>query len=508
MAPMKLPLPIRAVLVTALTLCVLPAAAQAGVVEEKSDGTLQYRAANGETNSLLVTDAGSSVAVQDTAGVTTRTPLCAQVSTIRVQCALGIRFSEAQLGDRNDSASIRTTQRAALVDGGLGDDLFFAGMAPAASVVEYRGNHGTDTVSYASASAGAVMVQDDIFNDGRPSVGDRDNARRDVEVFIGSPFGDRLEGSPTGLVQCVSGCRGTTVPQRFTGGAGDDIVRGGLNMDQHFMGGGADGADTIIPGPSFSIVDYGGRALPVEVTIGHGTRDDGAAGERDDVRAGIDELIGGRGGDTLTQDPASDAFIYLVGGQGVDTLTGGRGGDTIDGGPGSGENLLGREGNDQIFARDGEFDLVGCGSGTGDTAELDGSDAFSGCENRPVGKLRLASKAVRAKAGEVARLELRWRHPEAWRKLAKVELRLLDGGRQVGEVVLRPAGKRMAADGAVALVRKASRMRAAGKAVVARLALKLDAGLAGRKLRLDVEATGRDGSRQVERAAGTIRVAR
>jgi Ca2+-binding RTX toxin-like protein len=505
---MKPSLPIRAVLTTALTLCLLPAAAQAGVVEETSNGTLKYRAAGGETNGLIVTDASRTVEVQDQAGVTTRTPLCAQVSTIKVRCALGIRFTEAVLGDRNDTVSIRTTQSAAVVDGGTGDDLFFAGMAPAAGVIEYRGNHGTDTVSYASASAGAVMVQDDVFNDGRPSVGDRDNVRRDIENFIGSPFGDRLEGSATGLVQCLGGCSGTTVPQRFGGGAGDDTVRGGLNMDQHFMGGGADGADTILAGPSFTIVDYGGRALPVEVTVGHGTRDDGAAGEGDDIRAGVDHLIGGRGGDTLTQDPASDAFIYLVGGQGVDTLTGGRGGDTIDGGPGSGENLLGREGNDHIFARDGEFDLVGCGSGASDTAELDGSDAFNSCENRPVGTLRLASRSVQAKAGEVARVALRWRHPEAWRKLAKVELRLLDGGRQVGEVVLRPAGKRMAADGAVALVRKASRMRPAGKAVVARLALKLDASLAGHKLRLDVEATGRDGSRQLERAAGTIRVAR
>ena len=141
---MKPSLPIRAVLATALTLCLLPAAAQAGVVEEAADGTLKYRAANGETNALLVTDAGKVVEMQDTAGVTTRTPLCAQLSTIKVRCALGIRFSEALLGDRDDSASIRTTQRAAIVDGGLGSDLFFAGMAPAASVVEYRGNHDTD----------------------------------------------------------------------------------------------------------------------------------------------------------------------------------------------------------------------------------------------------------------------------------------------------------------------------------------------------------------------------
>ena len=206
---LPIPLPIRAVLATALALCALPAAAQAGVVEEAADGTLKYRAASGETNALLVTDANRVVEVQDTAGVTSRTPLCVSVSGIKVRCALGIRFSEAQLGDLNDGASIRTTQRPALVDGGRGNDTFFAGMAPDNSAVEYRGNHDTDVVSYASATAGVVMLQDEQFNDGRPSVGDQDNVRRDVEQFIGSPFDDRLEGTRLGLVQCV-GCVGSS----------------------------------------------------------------------------------------------------------------------------------------------------------------------------------------------------------------------------------------------------------------------------------------------------------
>jgi Ca2+-binding RTX toxin-like protein len=504
---MKLPLPIRAVLATALALCVLPAAAHAGVVEEASDGTLTYRAGNGETNSLIVTDAGGSVAVQDQqGGVTTRTPLCAQVSTVKVQCALGVRFSVAQLGDRNDSASMRTTLRSAMIDGGAGDDTFFAGMAPGASTVEYRGGPQIDLVNYASASAGVVMLQDEQFNDGRPSMGDRDNMRRDIEQFNGSPFDDRLEGSRTGLVTCI-GCSGTSFPQRFGGGAGNDTLRGGTNMDQYFMPSG-DGADTILPGSNFTILDYGSRSQPVNLTVGHGTRDDGAAGEGDDVRSGVEMVIGGRGNDTLTQNPASAVTITLDGGPGSDTLTGGQGNDSLVSGPGDDETLLGREGNDHISARDGEFDLVGCGSGDNDTAVLDtGSDAFSGCENRPVGTLRLASKAVRAKAGEVAPVALRWRHPEGWRNLAKVELRLLDGNLQVGDVVMRPTGKRMEADGVVALVRKASRVRTAGKAIIARLALKPDESLAGRTLRLEVEATGRDGSRQIERA-GTLRVAR
>jgi hypothetical protein len=50
----------RAVLAAALALCALPAAAQAGVVDEAANGSLTYVAANGETNALLVTDANAS----------------------------------------------------------------------------------------------------------------------------------------------------------------------------------------------------------------------------------------------------------------------------------------------------------------------------------------------------------------------------------------------------------------------------------------------------------------
>ncbi len=57
------------------------------------------------------------------------------------------------------------------------------------------------------------------------------------------------------------------------------------------------------------------------------------------------------------------------------------------------------------------------------------------------------------------------------------------------------------------LVRRASRMERRGRTARARLALRLDPSLAGRRLDLDVEATDRDGVRQVERAAGTLRVA-
>ena len=104
-------------------------------------------------------------------------------------------------------------------------------------------------------------------------------------------------------------------------------------------------------------------------------------------------------------------------------------------------------------------------------------------------------------------LRLRWQHPRAWRELRRIELRLYRDGAPVGEVAIRPRGQRIAADGAVALVRKASRLTAKGKRVSARLAIRPDRSLAGQTLKVEVEATDVRGRRQLEREAGTIRVA-
>jgi hypothetical protein len=77
----------------------------------------------------------------------------------------------------------------------------------------------------------------------------------------------------------------------------------------------------------------------------------------------------------------------------------------------------------------------------------------------------------------------------------------------LGDITIRPRGERIAADGAVKLVRKASRLTRKGKTVPARLAVRLDESLAGETLKAEVEATDTRGRRQLERNAGTIRVA-
>jgi hypothetical protein len=54
---------------------------------------------------------------------------------------------------------------------------------------------------------------------------------------------------------------------------------------------------------------------------------------------------------------------------------------------------------------------------------------------------------------------------------------------------------------------KQARLTRKGKTVAARLAVRLDDSLAGQQLTAEVEATDTRGRRQLERDAGTVRVA-
>ena len=65
-----------------------------------------------------------------------------------------------------------------------------------------------------------------------------------------------------------------------------------------------------------------------------------------------------------------------------------------------------------------------------------------------------------------------------------------------------------AADGAVGCAQADPDSTHEGKTVIARLALRLDESLAGQTLTAEVEATEAGGRRQLERDAGTVRVAR
>jgi Tol biopolymer transport system component len=100
---------------------------------------------------------------------------------------------------------------------------------------------------------------------------------------------------------------------------------------------------------------------------------------------GANTLVGTRFGDRIRGFGGADVLRGL---EGDDCLEGGRGNDLLVGGAGNdvlmagaGQNTLnGGAGNDVIRARNGRADLVLCGAGRRDVAEVDFADSVSGCE--------------------------------------------------------------------------------------------------------------------------------
>jgi hypothetical protein len=481
-----------------VTAVALPAGASASVLENDPDAAsgLRLRAVQ-ETNTVTVRDIanGSGLEIADLAGLTERSGLCASASSTVVRCARPTGLT-VDLGDRNDRATI-STSLPVLVQGGTGVDTFIAEGGPAASRVRYSGGGDFDRISYANADRGVAISNDRLANDGRKGL-DRDLVQDDIEQLGGSRFDDQiLDGGTAG------------VRTELIGGPGRDVLGGGLGPGiTHFkMGPFADGGDTIVRAGRFGEVDYSLRSRPVTATIDFNGADDGEAGEGDEIK-GVDGYVaGGQAGDTLRARPGSTGFAFLDGQGGTDTLEGADGDDLIHALAGE-DTVLARGGDDFISASDGVFDAIACGTGD-DIATVDSRDGTASCETRQrVGELRLTPGRVRAELGETVRLRLSWRHPEAWRRLRTLELRLTQGALPDAMVTIHPRRARIATGGAAELVRRGTRLTREGTTVTAHLALRLDKSLAGRTLTAEVEATDRRGRRQLEREAATVRVAR
>ena len=253
---------------------------------------------------------------------------------------------------------------------------------------------------------------------------------------------------------------------------------------------GTDAADAIrVGGPG--AVNFG-HDDDIDVTLQSGARDVTVTGG-----GGSDFLTGYGNGSVILG--RSSVPLYFDGGAGNDFLYGGNAADTL---------LGGVDGDDYFQTQDFAKDTVAGGSGT-DAAITDWTDSPTSIESNvvmAVGKLHLVPRAVRARAGKPARVNLSWTHPLAWRALRSVELQVYDAdSRKVGSIAARPGHLR--ARGKMKVM-AGSRVTHHGKTVTARLALRLPRSLAGQNLRLAVEATDRDGHRQVEYDAGSIRVAR
>jgi hypothetical protein len=442
----------------------------------------------------------SKLVISDTAPITALNG-CTVNGNGDAECPITAHAVNMHLGDKDDRVEYAAPHQG-FVNGLFGNDTFVGGIrraAPGRSIepVFYDGSFGTDTVDYQFADRGVRVDTSDnptrafsLATDGRPGI-DRESVQNDIEHIQGSNFGDTLFGSDANNL--------------FRGRNGDDAIAGRAGADVIDEGSAPDGADTISGGDGpDDRVFYSLRTSGVNVSL-DSVRNDGATGEQDNVSTTVEHIGGTNFGDVLIGNGSANV---IDGFGGNDTIHGLGANDTLSAGAGTINGVAGGAGNDVIFARNLARDNIDCGTDT-DTLDRDTQEGdVQGCEKVQVGVLRLAPKALAAEAGKIARLRLSWRHPQGWRRLRKIELRLTRDRAPVGEMTIRPRDGRISADGAVRLLRKHSRLTHKGKTVTARLAVRLDESLAGQTLQVDVEATDARGARQLERDAGTVRVAR
>lgn len=166
-----------------------------------------------------------------------------------------------------------------------------------------------------------------------------------------------------------------------SGNADDDTVKGGAGDDSVFGRGG----DDAISGNSGADRVVGGAGADRMFGRSGGDRMNGGSGA--DVMRGLndgDRLFGGAGEDRMSGNASDDRLRGGVGDDrvfgrtGDDGVSGNAGNDLVDGGTGR-DRLFGRSGADRIDARDGQRDVVLCGSGF-DRAAVDAIDVVRGCE--------------------------------------------------------------------------------------------------------------------------------
>ena len=237
-------------------------------------------------------------------------------------------------GDANDT--ITGGLGADVLNGDAGDDTFLEGTVTSGGDVLTGGAGTNDTVSYALRGVAVVVTMGAGANDGEAL--ETDDVTATIETVIGSTVGDTLTGSA--LADTISGGNGADT---IVGGDGNDILNGDAGDDILTAGALAtDGVDVFNGGAGTDTVTYAARGVAVVVDI-DGVADDGEALETDNVKADVENLIGGGGGDTLTGSASANT---ITGGLGADILNGlagddiflegavTSGGDTFNGGLG------------------------------------------------------------------------------------------------------------------------------------------------------------------------------
>lgn len=273
-----------------------------------------------------------------------------------------------EVSDSGGADTLTGTDGADLLEGGAGDDLLLGSLG--ADTLD--GGTGVNTVSYEASDARVTVDLSKGVGQGGHADGD---VLRNINVVIGSRFGDNLIGSDGDDTLYGMEGRDTLIgnagndllfggsrSDSLSGGEGDDMLRGGTGNDTLLGGAGNDwlrggrGADSLDGGEGVNraMYDWSNAAVTVNLQTGAGTGGDAEG----DVLVNIREVVGSTFGDVLTGGTFADV---LLGAAGNDTIDGGRRADRLFGGEGD-DSLAGGAGNDLLFGGLGA-DTIDGGSG-------------------------------------------------------------------------------------------------------------------------------------------------
>jgi Ca2+-binding RTX toxin-like protein len=225
------------------------------------------------------------------------------------------------------------------IEGGEGDDT----ISLDGGNDNVTGGPGGDTVTMGTGDD--TVRLDDVANDG--PTGAAKNVHSDVETVEGNGGSDNLFGN-----EAANTLRGDSGNDLIQGGGGGDQVDGGTGADE--LNGGPD-VDTVV------YSDSAGQTITLD-----DARNDGAAGELDNVHSDIENVAAGAGNDVV------------VGSGAANLLDGGPGDDQLDG-QGAVDAFFGGDGADTLLGRDGAAERVECGP-QNDGGQADTIDALVDCE--------------------------------------------------------------------------------------------------------------------------------
>ncbi|MBX3191963.1 MAG: hypothetical protein KF819_33540 [Labilithrix sp.] len=229
--------------------------------------------------------------------------------------------------------------------GGAGNDTFL--QSANARTETLNGGDGVDVVDYGFRSAGV-----------RVSVG--------INAGVGTvAIGAAGTGYTAGDTLTIAG--GKLGPATVT----VDTVDSGGEVTAVTVDSGGSGYAT---GTGAATTGGTGTGATIDVTAL--VADDGALGEKDDVKSNVEIVKGGSGDDVLNAYAVVTTDVVLIGNAGNDSLTGGGGNDDLCGGAGD-DKFFDNPGNNNIVGGAG-LDTIDYSTSTGVVACLNAADGASG----------------------------------------------------------------------------------------------------------------------------------